>query len=100
MFNTIVDLFAVASGSVLAIFYFGGLWWTVRRLATTSHPAAIYFGSLLVRLALVMTIFFIVIAYTGWISLIALLVGFLSTRLVLFRILGREPVPVFAERVS
>lgn len=100
MLNTIHILLAVVLGSILAIFYFGGLWWTIRRLPIASHPAALYFASLLMRLVIVMTVFFIVISYSDWPSLTACLVGFLSTRLAVIRFLGRDTKPLCADGVN
>ncbi|MDY6941694.1 MAG: ATP synthase subunit I [Pseudomonadota bacterium] len=36
-------------GMGLGLLYFGGLWWTVRRLPTRAHPVAWLFGSFLLR---------------------------------------------------
>jgi F1F0 ATPase subunit 2 len=95
MFDTIQFLPAIVFGGVLAVFYFGGLWWTIRRLPIARHPTALYLASLLFRLAIVLASFFIVIVYCDWQPLVACLVGFLSARLLVIRFLGREPTPVF-----
>lgn len=42
---------AIVVGLALGGFFFGGLWWTVRRLPTARHPAALALGSFLVRTA-------------------------------------------------
>lgn len=42
---------AIVAGLGLGTFFFGGLWWTVRRLPTARHPGALALGSFLVRTA-------------------------------------------------
>jgi F1F0 ATPase subunit 2 len=43
---------AAAGGALLALAYFAGLWWTVRRLPASSRPGRLATGSFLVRAAL------------------------------------------------
>ena len=40
---------SILAGLGLGGFFFGGLWWTVRRLPTARHPAALALGSFFVR---------------------------------------------------
>ena len=37
-------------GILLGVFFYGGLWLTVRNLATTRHPFALTLGSLVLRI--------------------------------------------------
>ncbi len=89
----ISEMFTIAVAAVLGLvlggFYFGGLWWTVRRMPRTRAPLSLYFGSLAVRLALVLTAFYGVLTYSSWLPLVASLIGFLVARIVLTRSLGR-----------
>jgi F1F0 ATPase subunit 2 len=41
----------LVAGVVLGLVFFGGLWWTTQRLATSSRPAILVSVSLLVRVA-------------------------------------------------
>ncbi len=44
---------ALALGAVLGAWFFGGLWWTVRRLPAARHPALLALASLVVRMVTV-----------------------------------------------
>jgi F1F0 ATPase subunit 2 len=44
-------LTAVLAGGVLGLLFYGGLWWTVQRLARFGHPALVLAGSALLRMA-------------------------------------------------
>jgi F1F0 ATPase subunit 2 len=73
-------LFAFAAGLGIGGFYFAGLWWTVRRLPETGHPAAWVGGSFLVRAGLSLLGFYGVLQ-GGWPMLAASLAGFVLVRL-------------------
>lgn len=98
MTSVIAILLAAVYGSVLAIVYFGGLWWTVRRLPAAEHPVALYFGSVAFRLAFAVVGFYLMIANCDLQTLVACLLGFIAMRLFLVRFLGREnsPAPAIA----
>ena len=49
---------SVIAGLALGTFYFGGLWWTVERIARVRNPGLLYMGSLLVRLMVVVGVFY------------------------------------------
>ena len=42
---------ALAAGLLLGAFFFGGLWWTVRRGVSSPRPALWFFGSMLLRMS-------------------------------------------------
>ena len=91
MFDTIESasiVAAVCAGLLLGGLYFGGLWWTVRRMPLARHPLNLYFGSLIARLAILLAAFYGVLSYAGWAQLVAALVGFIAARLLLIRIIG------------
>jgi F1F0 ATPase subunit 2 len=71
-------------GAVVGLVFFGGLWWTSRRLADTSHPALLVTVSLVVRLALVAVVL-VSLARTAPPLLLGALVGLLAARLILTR---------------
>ena len=96
MSNAIQILLAILFGGLSAIGYFGGLWWTIRRLPLTPSPAAFYSCSLMFRLAIVLTSFAIVIVNCDWPLLAACLIGFFSTRLVVIHFCGRETASLLA----
>ena len=82
-------LLSLAAGLGLGGAYFGGLWWTVRRLPRARRPALLTLASLVVRLALLLGGLY---AVTGgdWRALAAALLGFVLARAVLVRRLGPQ----------
>lgn len=90
------DLFrltvAFGFGSGLGLLYFGGLWWTVRRVSKTNSPKLLLVGSFLVRTFLVLTGFYGLIQGIGtqWEALALSLLGFLAVRFVLIHRWGPE----------
>jgi F1F0 ATPase subunit 2 len=76
---------AVLAGLALGLFYFGGLWLTVRRIACCTRPALLMLGSFIVRLLVTLCGFYLVMD-GRWERLLACLCGFLVTRFVLTRL--------------
>jgi len=73
------------AGVALGLFFFGGLWLTVRRIADSKRPALRMLGSFFVRLLVTLCGFHL--AMDGnWKRLLACLAGFLMMRLALTRI--------------
>ena len=77
-------ILALAAGIAVAAFYFGGLWLTVRRVATSPRPALLTFGSFIVRGV-------IAVAAMVWIArvhlqlLLAAMAGFVLVRVIVTR---------------
>jgi len=75
-----VQLVAVfLTGAALGLFYFGGLWLTIRRIPNVQQPGMLLLVSYVVRIAVVMLAFFFVMA-GEWERIIACLAGFLVMR--------------------
>lgn len=72
------------AGLLLGAVFFGGLWWTVRRGVVSARPAVWFFGSLLLRLSLVLAGFYFV-GHGDWRRLVACLVGFVIARILATR---------------
>jgi len=88
--SKIIELvISVFAGSALGVFYFTGLWWTVRKLPLVRSPAILSLGSFLLRTAVVLAGFYLAMG-GQWERLAACLVGFLAARLVLVRRFGPE----------
>ncbi|WP_218509128.1 ATP synthase subunit I [Variovorax sp. dw_308] len=67
------------AGAVLGAIFFGGLCWTVYRATTARQPGLWIFTSLLLRMALTLTGFYV--AGAGhWERLLACLLGFVIAR--------------------
>ena len=75
---------ALFTGTLLGAFFFGGLWWTVRRGLTSSQPALFFLGSLLVR-TLVVLVGFYFVSGNDWHRLAASLAGFVLARVAIRR---------------
>ena len=77
-------LIGFSGGLALGWGYFGGLWWTVRRLTSARRPGLLFAASFVIRTGLVIGGLF-VLAAGGWMSMAAALVGLLAMRVVLTR---------------
>lgn len=85
MTSRIVELgFALLAGGGLGVFYFAGLWWTVRKLPAAHTPALLSVGSFLLRTAVVLAGFYVVMG-GQWERMVACLVGFMTARVVMVR---------------
>jgi F1F0 ATPase subunit 2 len=73
---------ACVAGVGLGLFYFGGLWLTVRRLPNSPGPALLFMGSFVGRTALTVLGFYFVMD-GRWERILACLAGFLLARQVL-----------------
>jgi len=72
---------ACLAGGALGAIFFGGLWWTIRRGASSGQPALWFMGSMLLRMAIALTGFYFV-ARGDWRRLVLCLAGFIVARLV------------------
>lgn len=81
----LIVFFALGAG--LGLFYFGGLWLTVRRVADTQRPKRLLIGSFVARAVVVLLGFYGVTQLMGahWEWLAVSLLGFVGMRLVLVR---------------
>ena len=77
-------ILSLAVGAVLGAFCFGGLWITVRRLPVTQHAGLLLLVSFVLRSAVVLLGFYVIIG-GGWQPLIVCLAGFLGTRTLFIR---------------
>jgi F1F0 ATPase subunit 2 len=73
---------AFGAGLLLSAFYFGGLWWTVRRGLVSKHPAVWFSGSLLLRTSVALAGFYFV-GRGHWERLMVCLLGFVMARVFL-----------------
>ena len=83
---------AFCAGLVVGLGYFGGLWFTVRYLPRARRPELVSLASLLLRLALTLVAFYLIMG-GRWERLLAALAGFLIMRTVLVRYLGPAQIP-------
>jgi F1F0 ATPase subunit 2 len=87
--NIVTILGAAFAGIALGCFYFMGLWWTVKRLPSARRPVLMNTASFLLRLAVALTGFYLILG-AGWRMLAVSLLGFIAVRVLLVRRLGPE----------
>lgn len=78
-------VFALVAGIMLGAIFFGGLWWTVRKGVSSKHPAFWFFGSMLLRMCIVLLGFYFILG-DNWQRLLAGLLGFIVARLIVMRL--------------
>jgi F1F0 ATPase subunit 2 len=78
------------AGVLLGMFFFGGLWWTIRRGVSSKQPAALFFFSLLLRTGIALAGFYFV-ARGDWRRILSCLLGFILAR-ILVTWLTRVPI--------
>jgi F1F0 ATPase subunit 2 len=76
---------ALIAGLLLGTFFFGGLWWTVRRAVASPQPALWLLGSLLLRTAVVL-IGIYAVGSGQWQRLMLCLLGFFIARIIVIRL--------------
>ena len=81
---------AMAAGLLLGAFFFGGLWWTVKRGVSSPRPALWFFSSMLLRMSLTLPGFYFV-GGEDWRRWLLCLLGFVLARLAV-KWLTRPPV--------
>jgi F1F0 ATPase subunit 2 len=90
-------LFAFVMGLGIGVFYFGGLWWTVRRLGSVKRPALWTLGSFILRTGVCLFIFYLVMG-DRWERLMVSLLGFMIIRLISVRVVRTTPVAMTENR--
>ena len=78
---------ALTAGLLLGAFFFGGLWWTVRKGVSSKQPALWFLGSMLVRTGVTLVGFYFV-GCGHWERLVACLLGFVMARFIVTRVTG------------
>lgn len=94
---------SLSAGMLLGTIFFGGLWWTVRKGVSSEQPAFWFFGSLLMRMSIVLAGFYFV-AGGHWERLLLCLAGFVIARMVVTRLTrsaaDNQSVPVQEARYA
>lgn len=102
--NNMLTLFLASGiGLGIGVFFFGGLWWTVRKSLLSKHPAIWFFSSLLLRMSVALFGFYLVITSqlfnSHWQPLLLCMLSFLMARIVITR-LTRVSTPVYKATTS
>jgi len=83
---------SVLIGVALGLFFYGGLWFTVRRLATSPHPVLLTLGSFWIR-TLVVLAAFVFLTRAGLEHVAFAMASFILGRLAVSRFIpARRPV--------
>ncbi len=90
---------ALIAGMLLGVFFFGGLWWTVRKGLASERPALLFSISLLVRTAVVLSGFYLVMG-DNWQKPLAALLGFALARVVVTRLVRTAPLAQETDHAS
>lgn len=85
MNETLTFVFAFGGGILLGLFFFGGLWWTVKKCVSTKNPPAWFLGSLFLRMVIVITGFYF-IGRNNWKSMLFCLSGLIAGRFIVTRL--------------
>ena len=85
MLDMLVLVLMFLAGGILGVMYFTGLWFTVQRIHYGKHPVLWLITSMAVRMILLLAAFYFILHYGDWIHLLAVLVGFVATRMVYTR---------------
>ena len=88
--NALAWILAGLVGLVLGAFFFGGLWWTVRKSLVAQQPALWMLPSALLRVGVTLAGFYAVGA-GDWRRLVACLVGFVLARQITLRLTREVP---------
>jgi F1F0 ATPase subunit 2 len=90
MSEIVALVLSLLEGALLGIFFFGGLWWTIRTALKSKRPAVLFGGSLLLRTTTALFGFYLV-SHGDWRRLLGCLSGFMLSRFLVARI-ARAPI--------
>ncbi|NGP89868.1 ATP synthase subunit I [Fodinibius halophilus] len=85
--NWIFIFIAIVSGAIVSVFYFGGLWLTLRKIAEYKFSYLLILVSFVIRITLLLLVFYLLLQY-HWAYLGLALMSFLIVRQVLLLKLG------------
>ena len=85
---------AWGAGLAIGAVFFGGLWWTVRQGVASKLPAVWFLGSLMIRMGIALTGFYLVSGH-HFVRLLACLLGFIMARMAVNRMI-RPPLEIRA----
>ena len=79
MNEIVYKILAFIVGLLLGTIFFGGLWFTVRKLVTSKRPALWFLGSFILRVSITL-IGFYYISSGSWQRLLICVAGFITAR--------------------
>jgi len=75
-----VNMFSLTAGAMFGIFYFHGLWLTLKKLPNTCQPVLLTMGSFLGRTALCVMGFYLVVTMVNLEGLMISIIGFTTSK--------------------
>lgn len=83
--NSSYLIIAFSGGFAVGLFFFGGLWYSVKKAVVSKKPLFWTFGSFLIRLSItVLTFYFL--GGEDWRRFLAILAGFMAARFIAIQI--------------
>ncbi len=83
---------AAVAGLLLGVFFFGGLWLTVRKGLKSQRPALWFVGSMFLRTSVALCGFYLV-SGGNWERLLACLLGFIVARVLVSKLTKSFALP-------
>lgn len=77
---------AMITGMALGTVFFGGLWFAVKKAMISKSPGLWFFGSLILRMGIVLAGFYLIIQGGSWLNALIFLLGFVIARLFVIRL--------------
>ena len=77
-------ILSIVAGLLLGTFFFGGLWWTIKKGTASKTPAIWFLSSFFIRLGITVCGFYFV-SYHHWERMILCLAGFIIARTLITR---------------
>lgn len=82
-------ILALVLGLILGLFFFCGLWWTIKKSITSNHPALLMLSSLIIRIGVVLVGFYF-FSQGSWKRILGCLVGFIIAKFIVTRLTRPE----------
>ncbi len=96
MMNELSVVIALLGGLIIGVFFFSGLWITIRRVEHMQRPGIILFASSMTRLVVALAGFYL-LAWGRWERLLIAVIGFMLARMVMIRSLGYPEMPSYTK---
>jgi F1F0 ATPase subunit 2 len=87
LINIAILFSAFLGGLTMGVFYFAGLWQTVKKMPSSEHPLRLIIGSFALRMIIVLTAFYFIMG-GHWERLSVALIGFMMMKVFLTRKIG------------
>lgn len=82
-------ILSVFGGFLLGLFFFAGLWWTIKKSIVSKHAALLMLSSMTIRVCVVLSAFYY-ISLGSWKRILGCLAGFVLSKIIVNRWTKRE----------